>query len=123
MHYLPSGHCTNGVGAEEFETKDHIITVDGGEVHRSRPWRDDCVNFRSLNPYCARWSDGHWSSDHSRSGWCPGDVVEPELLDLTDYLPPGNHTMTFFVDGIRPRDDQGHLGYWRVSAHLLGWHD
>jgi hypothetical protein len=68
MHYLASGHCTDGRGADEFESKDHVITVDGREVLRFRPWRDDCRDFRAVNPYCRRWSDGSWSADYSRSG-------------------------------------------------------
>jgi hypothetical protein len=123
LNYLSTGHCTDGKGSDEYETKDNVISVDGAEVHRCRPWRDDCIEFRPLNPYCARWSDGTWSSDYSRSGWCPGDIVRPELIDLTDNLPPGDHTVTFDIPGVRPRDERGYHGYWRVSAHLLGWRE
>lgn len=121
MHYLVSGHCTDGINADEFQTKDNVITVDGQEVLRLRPWRDDCRQFRAINPYCARWSDGSWSSDCSRSGWCPGDVVPPVTVDLSAYLTPGRHQVGFAIEDIRPKGDDGHLGYWRVSSHLLGW--
>ena len=123
MHYLASGHCTDGRGADEFETKDHVITVDGREVARLRPWRDDCRQFRAVNPYCRRWSDGSWSADYSRSGWCPGDKVLPVEIDLGEYLTPGPHRIGFAVAGIRPRDDAGHYGYWRLSSRLVGWRD
>jgi hypothetical protein len=121
MHYLVSGHCTDGIDADEFQTKDNVITVDGHEVFRLRPWRDDCLQFRAINPYCARWSDGSWSSDYSRSGWCPGDVVLPVVVDLSEYLTPGRHSIGFLIEDIRPEDEDGHFGYWRVSSHLLGW--
>lgn len=121
MHYLSSGHCTDGRGADEFESKDNVITIDGKEVHRFKPWRDDCLRFRTINPYCARWADGSWSSDYSRSGWCPGDKVLPIAIDLSEYLTPGKHTIEFNIENVRPRDDDDHLGYWRVSSHLLGW--
>jgi hypothetical protein len=121
LHYLVSGHCTDGRGADEFEPKDNVISVDGTVVYRFQPWRDDCKNFRALNPYCKKWSDGYWSSDYSRSGWCPGDMVSPVELDLTDHLTPGPHTVRFTIENIRPKDDDGHFGYWRVSGHLLGW--
>lgn len=121
LHYYASGHCTDGRDAEEFVPKDHVLTVDGRVVHRFRPWRMDCRQFRAINPYCRRWSDGYWSSDFSRSGWCPGDRVEPLVLDLTDALPPGRHRLSARVEPIRPRDEAGHYGYWRISGHLIGW--
>ncbi len=121
LYVMVSGHCTDGRDADEFVTKDNVILVDGVEVHRFRPWRDDCGELRAINPYCARWSDGSWSSDYSRSGWCPGDVVEPTVVDLGAWLTPGEHEVTYRVEGIRPEDADGHLGYWRVSASLSGW--
>jgi hypothetical protein len=121
MNYLVSGHCTDGRDADEFVSKDNVIYVGKREVHRFKPWRDNCLQFRAINPYCRRWSDGSWSSDYSRSGWCPGDKVEPVRIDLTSYLTPGKHTIRFVVENIRPKDENDHFGYWRISGHLLGW--
>jgi len=121
LRLLTSGHCTDGRDDDEFVTKDHVIVVDGVEVTRFRPWRDDCRRFRDLNPYGRRWSDGSWSSDYGRSGWCPGDVVTPREIDLSAALPPGPHTMSLRIEGIRPMDAGKHFGYWRVSAALLGY--
>jgi len=120
LYYLASGHCTDGRDADEFVTKDNVITVDGREVYRVRPWRTDCRSFRDRNPYCRRWFDGSWSADYDRSGWCPGDAVKPLEIDLTDALPPGPHAIGFRVVDIRPRGEH-HLGYWRLSAHLAAW--
>ncbi len=117
LHVLVSGHCTDGRDADEFITKDNVVLVDGEEVARWRPWRDDCGRFRALNPYCARWSDGHWSSDFSRSNWCPGDLVAPRSFGLD--LAPGEHVITYRVEDIRPEDESG-KGYWRLSGHLEG---
>jgi hypothetical protein len=118
-----SGHCTDGRGADEFETKDNVLFVDGTEVRRFQPWRDDCRQFRAINPYCRRWSDGSWSCDYSRSGWCPGDLVEPLRFDLSAELGTGEHVIEFAIEDIRPADEAGNYGYWRVSALLLGWKD
>ncbi len=121
---ITTGHCTDGTDADEFITKDNVLLVDGQEVYRWRPWRNDCEDFRTVNPYCAKWADGSWSSDYSRSGWCPGDVADPEFIDLSDWLTPGEHTVTWKVEDIRakdPADEDGHHGYWRVSASLSGW--
>jgi len=120
LYYLVSGHCTDGRDADEFVTKDNVLFVDGREVHRFRPWRDDCGRFRDVNPHCRRWFDGSWSADFSRSGWCPGDVVAPVPIDVTAALPAGAHEIALGIEGIRPKDDSGH-GYWRVSAMLAGW--
>lgn len=118
---ISTGHCTDGRDADEFITKDNVIAVDGREVLRWRPWRDDCGRLRAINPYCARWSDGSWSSDYARSGWCPGDVAVPQVVDLTPWLTPGVHTISWRVEDIRPADAEGNHGYWRVSAMLAGW--
>lgn len=117
-----SGHCTDGRGADEFESRDSVLRIDGVERLRVRPWRDDCLQFRAINPYCRRWSDGSWSSDYSRSGWCPGDQVPPLRFELGEFLPPGGHALDFGIEDIRPADASGQ-GYWRVSALLLGWED
>jgi hypothetical protein len=123
LYYLVSGHCTDGRDEDEFVSKDNVISVDRVVVERFRPWRDDCRRFRDVNPYTRRWSDGWWSSDYSRSGWCPGDWVPPVALDLTDHLTPGRHTVGFNIEGVRPRGDDDHLGYWRVSSYVVGWID
>jgi len=120
LRYLTSGHCTDGRGADEFVTKNNVILVDDTEAHRFRPWRADCRDFRDVNPYCRRWFDGSWSADFDRSGWCPGDAVEPEEIDLTGALPAGPHRIGFLVEDVRPEDESG-KGYWRVSAALIGW--
>ena len=45
----------------------------------------------------------------------------PTEIDLTDHLTAGPHVVTFAIEGMRPKDENGHFGYWRVSAHLVGW--
>jgi hypothetical protein len=121
MKYLSTGHCTDGTDADEFISKANVISVDGTVVARYHPWRDDCRKYRDRNPYTARWTDGSWSSDYARSGWCPGTEVLPLEFDLTDHLTPGRHRIGFCIEDIRPKDENGHFGYWRVSAHLVGW--
>lgn len=121
---ISTGHCTDGRDADEFISKDNVLLLDGVEVHRWRPWRDDCGELRHLNPYCARWSDGSWSSDYSRSGWCPGDVAPALIIELEPGLDAGPHELTWRVEDIRPAatdDPDKHHGYWRVSAAVVGW--
>lgn len=121
LYYLVSGHCTDGRDADEFISKDNLISVDDQIVYRYQPWRDDCKQFRDINPYTKKWSAGYWSSDFSRSGWCPGDMVEPLILDLSDHLKPGEHSINVKVEDVRPKDENDQYGYWRISAYLVGW--
>lgn len=121
LRYVSTGHCTDGRDADEFESKANVISVDGRVVARVHPWRDDCRRYRDRNPYCSRWADGSWSSDYSRSGWCPGVEVLPQEFDLTDHLGPGQHRIRVVIEEMRPEDAQGNYGYWRVSAALVGW--
>src|SRR5262249_20227261 len=115
------GHCTDGRDEDEFVSKANVISVDGHVVARLHPWRSDCRQFRDRNPYCARWSDGTWSSDYSRSGWCPGEVVTPTEIDLTDALTAGRHVVHIAIENMRPKDAEKNFGYWRVSAYVVGW--
>lgn len=122
LHYLVSGHCTDGRGADEFVSKDNVLSINSTVVYRYQPWRDDCEEFRAINPYTRRWSDGMWSSDYSRSGWCPGDLIEPLSLNLTDHLPGRQtHDIRLQIEDVRPVDSSDHRGYWRTSAYLLGY--
>ncbi len=121
LRYFSTGHCTDGRDDDEFVSKANVIAVDGVVVERFHPWRDDCRRFRERNPYCARWTDGSWSSDYARSGWCPGAEVLPREIDLTDHLTPGRHVLRFAIEDMRPAGADGHYGYWRVSAAVVGW--
>jgi hypothetical protein len=121
LYYLPSGHCTDGTRDDEFITKDNIFTVDGKEITRLRPWRTDCRQFRAINPYGRRWSNGEWSSDFERSGWCPGDQVLPTVIDWSKAIQPGEHQVGLVITDVRPQDENKHYGYWRVSGVLAGW--
>ncbi len=121
FYYNVSGHCTDGMGADEFVSKYNVFFVDGKEVHRFLPWRTDCKQFRAINPYTRRWSNGTWSSDYDRTNWCPGDKVDPLLIDLGSNLTPGKHQIKLVIEDVRPKDENGYYGYWRISGYLLGW--
>lgn len=121
LNYLVSGHCTDGRDADEFVSKDNVIGLDGTEIYRFKPWRDDCQQYRAINPYTRRWSDGWWSSDFSRTGWCPGTAILPtEIPVAIKSLSAGKHKVSFGIENIRPKDETGY-GYWRVSAYLVGY--
>lgn len=123
IYYTSTGHCTDGRDEDEFVAKANVISVNDVVIERFRPWREDCRKMREFNPYCARWTDGWWSSDFSRSGWCPGDIVLPHQIDATDYMQKGEQTVGIRILKMRPKDADGHFGVWKVSAYVAGWRE
>ena len=106
--YFTSGHSLIGAGGDEFVTKANVIYADEAEVFRASPWRTNCTNFASVNP-CGNYPP-------SRSGWCPGDIVHPYRIDVSNDLSAGLHTIRHSIEDIQPSQ-----GFWRVSSYLAGW--
>lgn len=121
IYYTSTGHCTDGRDEDEFVSKANVISVNDQVIERFRPWRDDCRKMRQFNPYCARWTDGNWSSDFSRSGWCPGDIVLPHEIDATDFIQKGEQKISIRIENMRPKNEEGNFGVWKVSAYVVGW--
>ena len=116
--------------------KENILSVDGNVVYRFVPWRNDCASFRRFNPSTGVWlqkrtvayisrngraekeiEEPLGSSDLSRSNWCPGSDVTPEIIPLGD-LKAGNHTLTISIP--EAQSSVGNeLNHWLVSAYLV----
>ncbi len=119
--YYTSGHSTEGSEFDEFHKRDNVIYIDGQEIYRYTPWRTDCENFATQNPYSGWWYEGSqkvYSYELSRSGWCPGDKVEPVILDVSEKLTTGEHRIRWAVEDIGEN-----TAYWRVSSYLTGYGD
>jgi len=118
IRILSTGHGAR----QEFLTSTHVLRIDGVEVARWRPWREDAGNLHEINPTSYREDiDGRvlWSSDIDRAGWIPGERVEALMLPMPE-LTPGPHTIEIFVEGILPPSEGGDSGgYWRFSAVVL----
>jgi hypothetical protein len=118
IRILSSGHGAR----QEFLTATHILRIDGAEVARWRPWREDAGTLHDVNPTSYREDiDGRvlWSSDIDRAGWIPGAPVEPFILPLPE-LTPGDHMIEIAIEGIQPPpspDESG--GYWIISAVIV----
>lgn len=119
MFYLTSGHGGRRSG-DEFNKKDHVIYVDGAEVLRFVPWREDGPLFRKFSPTSAKWDGDVWSSDLSRSNWIPGDQVLPMVFDLSSHLAPGKHSIRFQVEDMA-ESTPDNLNYWNISVVLAGY--
>lgn len=135
LKYIVTGHGGHD-GGDEFVQKENILSLDGKEVKRFIPWRDDCASFRRFNPATGVWlekrvasyigEDGYTekeveepvaSSDFSRSNWCPGTDVVPEEVELGDLM-AGRHTFTVDIPKAQPINGN-EMNHWLVSAYLV----
>jgi hypothetical protein len=116
LRYISTGHGGWG-GGDEFNKKMNEIFVDGRQVYRYIPWRDDCGMYRKYNPASGNFPNGISSSDYSRSGWCPGSTGLPVDIPLND-LSAGKHTIKVFIPMGKPEGTS--FSAWNVSAVLIG---
>jgi hypothetical protein len=126
LYYTASGHGGHD-GGDEFTPCEHVLTLDGEEVLRYTPWRDDCASFRRFNPTSGVWTEPtFWkgdtiqeriaSSDYSRSGWCPGSTAKTVKIDLGN-LSPGSHQLEIGITEAQNYTDSTQ-NFWNVAAVL-----
>lgn len=78
-----SGHGqANTNNAAEFSNFTHSVVVNGTEFQEHNLWNDDCSENDCSN------QAGSWLFD--RAGWCPGEAVDPLLVDITSEISAGN---------------------------------
>lgn len=135
LKYIVTGHGGHS-GGDEFVQKKNILSIDNNVIYSFIPWRDDCASFRRFNPATGVWlkkrlasyigPDGYTekeveeplaSSDLSRSNWCPGSDVIPEVVQLHS-LTPGKHTFTVNIPEAQ-KINKEELNHWLVSSYLV----
>lgn len=119
LRILSTGHGSEM--GDEFRPRTHVVRVDGVEVARWRPWREDGARSRLASPWAERrMVDGRevWASDADRSGWIPGALVEPFIIPL-DELAPGRHRVEIEVLDIRKSPEGAPPDHWRVSMAVV----
>jgi len=79
----------NTLNAAEFSEFTHHIWIDGEEVFEQHLWKDDC-DQNSCSPQNGTYL-------YSRSGWCPGQDVQPWEWDINGYFAPGESVNFDFV--------------------------
>ncbi|NNK81148.1 MAG: T9SS type A sorting domain-containing protein [Flavobacteriales bacterium] len=78
-----SGHGQgNTDNAAEFSPKTHSPYVNGSEFVEHFLWKDDCADNECDDQF------GTWL--FNRAGWCPGQAVDPLMLDITTEATPGS---------------------------------
>jgi len=136
MYYVTTGHGGHS-GGDEFVKKENRIYLDDKEIYSFIPWRDDCASFRRFNPHSVVWSredtieyidrkarayrtkvieERIASSDLSRSNWCPGSDVIPEIIDLKN-ISAGSHTLKISIPEAQVLEEN-RFNHWLVSAWL-----
>lgn len=116
LRFITTGHGGWGNG-DEFVKRTNRVIVDGEEIFRIIPWREDCGTYRLNNPASGNFGNGLSSSDLSRSNWCPGTITTPYYIPLGD-LKSGKHTMEIEID--QGEDEGNSFNAWNVSGTLLG---
>lgn len=135
LKYIVTGHGGHS-GGDEFVKRRNILSIDGKEIYNFIPWRDDCASFRRFNPATGVWlikrlasyigDNGYTekeieeplaSSDLSRSNWCPGSDVMPEVVTI-GTLAAGKHSLTISIPEAQAVDKEK-LNHWLISAYLV----
>ncbi len=71
----------NTDNAAEFSNKTHSLHVNGTKLADHHLWKADC-NTNNCSPQNGTW-------EFNRAGWCPGQAVNPFVMDLTNQVQPG----------------------------------
>lgn len=116
LRYTTTGHGGWG-GGDEFVPKQNSILLNGKEIWKLTPWREDCGSYRLYNPASGNFNSGLSSSDLSRSNWCPGTVTNPYFIPLGD-LTPGKYTLQVKIPQGKPEGTS--FSAWNVSGVLTG---
>lgn len=136
LYYIVTGHGGHE-GGDEFVRKENILILDGKELYRFFPWRNDCASFRRFNPSTGVWlvkrtvsyiteegkrgekeiEEPIGSSDLSRSNWCPGSQVEPIVIPLNG-ISSGKHRLEISIPEAQAIESNK-LNHWLVSAYLV----
>jgi hypothetical protein len=82
-----SGHGSDDTGCSEFCSKYYNLKVNGTAVSQKQLWRSDCGK-NNIYPQTGTWV-------YERANWCPGNVVEPIVHDITSLT---SASSTFSVD-------------------------
>jgi hypothetical protein len=81
LRILQTGHGEDNNNCTEFCPNYQYVYINGVQRFSQYVWRDDCGLNALMN------QSGTWLYD--RSNWCPGDLVNPYLDDLTPYATRG----------------------------------
>jgi len=85
-----TGNCA------EFCNTRHFFSVNGGvfDFDKSHPTAGGSATCMQLEEIAGGVIPNQWGTwGYGRQGWCPGLDVEPYVMDITDYLIPGEENV------------------------------
>ena len=115
---ITTGHGMDDGNCAEFCDHSHHYTVNGTEFVQN-------LDDPGLSSGCAdKVSDGVVPNQagtwwFGRGGWCPGQRVDPYVVDVTDLVSPGSDASVLYQakrEGGEPRDGSGNIKHnsWLV---------
>lgn len=107
---LITGHGGEAQNCAEFCRHQHEFTVNGKAYTKDHPLvqkQDGCVG-EIANGAVPNQSGTWW---FGRGGWCPGQQVEPYVVDLTKDVADGKVTVSYrgLLNGKEPPDNAGNI--------------
>ena len=97
-----SGHGqANTDNAAEFSAKTHTVEVNNINVASHFLWKANCNQNSCAN------QPGTWT--YARAGWCPGQEVQPFIVNLNSQLVPGQNISIDYV--LQPYTNLLNTGY------------
>jgi hypothetical protein len=122
LFVIVTGHGNGTNQCSEFCDHQHEFTVNGNKHLRDFPMAgtaDKCIPnlANGMTPNQA----GTWW--YGRGGWCPGQQVDPWVVDVTSEVTPGQ-TATISYRGLfgnadPPADNTDNPGYIILSSYLV----
>ena len=106
-----TGHGADTNQCAEFCNHQHEFVVDGRSFYREHPAignQEGCREAIDQGTVPNQW--GTWW--FGRGGWCPGQGVEPYVVDVTELATPGEElTVDYFgwLGGQEPPDNAGNI--------------
>lgn len=115
MRMTISGHGQgNTDNAAEFSNKTHSVVLNGSVIADHPLWKTDC-NVNDCSPQNGTW-------EFARAGWCPGEAVNPFILDLTaDLRARVTATLDYDLESYTNLINTGYNGGSHTEPHYRIW--
>lgn len=111
-----TGHGHHGsVNCCEWDSKDHMIKVDGVERFNWEIWEETACGD---NPNIGQ--GGTWP--YAREGWCPGDLVKNYDHELTPFVNSGDTiTLDYDIEDVPSWDLEQGNGNYLMNFDLISY--
>jgi hypothetical protein len=82
MNFTVTGHGNDNTGCSEFCSKYYQVYANSSLKETKTVWKDNCGS-NNLYPQSGTWV-------YNRAGWCPGELVKPNVHKLGAATPGSN---------------------------------